>query len=257
MNLRFILCLLPLFLFAQGDGWRKLDEVRFDPDVYSDGDSFGARRNTVKYIFRLYFVDAPETDTRFFDRVGEQAAYFGITSDQALQGGKTVSVWLRELLQKEDITVYTRYADAGGTSDRKRYFAMVKVGNRWLSELLVLEGFARIHGLRVTLPDGETATDFQETLRKHERKAKRENKGLWGVASGKGELAAGSSAKVTLKVPTPIFGATPPHALVGTLPAGWEISVGKATRPGFRSVTFTSASGNEFTGEIQESQMPR
>ena len=42
----------------------------------NDGDSFHASVEGHEYIFRLYFIDAPETSAEFRDRVEEQAKYF-------------------------------------------------------------------------------------------------------------------------------------------------------------------------------------
>jgi hypothetical protein len=36
-------------------------------------------------IFRLYFVDTPEEERVYADRITEQAAYLGITPDAAIQ----------------------------------------------------------------------------------------------------------------------------------------------------------------------------
>ena len=52
----------------------------------NDGDSFHVSVNGKEYIFRLYFVDTPEVDTEFPQRVKEQARYFGITPEQATPG---------------------------------------------------------------------------------------------------------------------------------------------------------------------------
>ena len=41
-----------------------------------------------EHVFRLYFVDAPESDNRFPERNAEQAAYFGITPEQSVEAGR-------------------------------------------------------------------------------------------------------------------------------------------------------------------------
>jgi hypothetical protein len=43
-------------------------------------------------IFRLYFVDTPEEEHVYADRIAEQAAYFGITPDAAIQIGREASL---------------------------------------------------------------------------------------------------------------------------------------------------------------------
>jgi len=62
----------------------------------NDGDSFHVSVEGHEYIFRLYFVDAPETSAEFRDRVEEQATYFGVTVDQVLQVGELAKQFTRE-----------------------------------------------------------------------------------------------------------------------------------------------------------------
>ena len=177
------LSLLFLLPVASARGWTELDNVIYEKEKYSDGDSFRAKRNRSTYIFRLYFVDTPETDARFPNRIKKQADYFGIEVDQAMEGGEDAAKWLHDLLQSQErLTVYTRYDDARGASDRKRYYAMIKIGDRWLSELLVENGFARVFGMDSELPDGTSARNYWSRLRKLEKKAKAEQRGLWGRA---------------------------------------------------------------------------
>jgi len=234
-------------------GWRELDGVRFDGERYSDGDSFHAERKNRTYIFRLYFVDTPETDQRYPDRLKAQAAYFGVTVEQVVAGGGEAAAFVKELLKDKTFEVHTRYENARGSSDRKRYFAMVKVGDRWLSELLVERGVARIYGFNRELPDGTSARAHLSRLRKLEKEAKEAHRGLWGVASGKRsieDLKTGTT--VALSRRTPVFHRKAPHGLVGHLPKGWTVTVGAKTRTGFREVSFTSPGGADFTGEVQE-----
>src|SRR5207253_784664 len=57
--------------------WVALHGCHFLRKRANDGDSFHVSVSGKEYIFRLYFVDAPETTTEFRDRVEEQAKYFG------------------------------------------------------------------------------------------------------------------------------------------------------------------------------------
>jgi len=186
LSVRFLylhLCLLLILPVASARKWTELDGVEYEASKYHDGDSFRAKRNRSTYIFRLYFVDTPETDARFPNRIKKQADYFGIEVDQAMEGGEDAAKWLHDLLQSQErLTVYTRYDDARGASDRKRYYAMIKIGDRWLSELLVENGFARVFGMDSELPDGTSARNYWSRLRKLEKKAKAEQRGLWGRA---------------------------------------------------------------------------
>ncbi|MGA0333013.1 MAG: thermonuclease family protein [Kiritimatiellia bacterium] len=242
---------------VQARDWTELEGVIFEENAANDADSFHAKRNRSRYLFRLYFLDAPETDLRYPDRVEEQAAYFGVTPETAVKEAKNAAAFLQELLNGQSFTVYTRYADAQGASDMKRYYAMVKVGDRWLSELLVEKGYARIHGVGTELPDGTSERIFWSRLRKLEREAKAEKRGLWG--EGKEAKAAPlllAGQKIRLPALTAVFQIHPPHQPVGTLPAGWEVTLGPEKIPGFREVQFVSPGGNAFTGMVQESTLP-
>jgi endonuclease YncB( thermonuclease family) len=185
MFLRWILLtilMLPGAESACAGKWTRLDKVAYVQNDANDADSFHAKRNRSTYLFRLYFVDAPETDQRYPDRVKEQAAYFGVTPEQALKGATEAAEFVRKKLEGKDLEVFTQYVDARGASDKNRYYAMVKVEGRWLSELLVENGFARIHGIGDELPDGVSERRYWSRLRTLEREAKKAKRGLWGAA---------------------------------------------------------------------------
>lgn len=40
------------------------------------------------FAVRIYYAKTPAVDSRFKDRIEAQAAYFGLTTDQAIQVGK-------------------------------------------------------------------------------------------------------------------------------------------------------------------------
>jgi len=161
--------------------WVHLDNVSLEANDANDGDSFHARRNRSKYLLRLYFVDAPETDRRFPDRLQEQAAYFGVTEAQVLKGGRQAEAFARKRLEKAPFDLYTKYRDARGTSEKNRIYGMVKVEDRWLCELLVENGLARVHGVGDELPDGIAERRYWSRLRTLENTARRERRGLWGM----------------------------------------------------------------------------
>ena len=88
---RLILSLLLLYA-AETTGWAQeappaqpfteLKGCTLLTNQSNDGDSFHVRTPDGKeHIFRLYFVDTPEAENSFPDRVAEQAQYFGIGSD--------------------------------------------------------------------------------------------------------------------------------------------------------------------------------
>lgn len=238
-------------------GWRTLEGTAYVENPANDGDSFHAKRNTRDYVLRLYFVDAPETDDRFPERLKEQADYFGVTVEQVVAGGVEAARRVEERIKDKKLEVHTRYEDARGAGRKKRYYAMVRVEERWISEWLVEQGLARVHGVGRDLPDGSSAQKQWNRLRKLEKEAKEAKRGLWGVAAGTVVMKGlEDGATMILPAQTPIFGKDPPHRMVGQLPKGWEVKVGPKTRAGFREVTFTSPGGNEFTGEIQELSLP-
>lgn len=245
-----LLCLSVASMLSARD-WTTLDGVAFEENQANDGDSFHAKRNRSTYLFRLYFVDTPETDLRYPDRVKEQADYFGVSTERAVEGAKEAVAFTAKLLQAEKFTVYTRYADARGASDMKRYYAMVKVGERWLSECLVEAGYARVFGQDTDLPDGTEAKKYWSRLRKLEKEAKEAKRGLWGG----GEVVAGEGQALKLPRITTIYQKEPPHGAVGNLPAGWEVQAGPPGNPGFREVTFISPGGSEFRGWVLESAL--
>src|SRR5439155_1807394 len=59
--------------------WIVLNNCRLIANAANDGDSFHVSAGEKEYIFRLYLVDAPETDEMTPGRLVEQANYFGIS----------------------------------------------------------------------------------------------------------------------------------------------------------------------------------
>src|SRR5436190_1199070 len=110
----------------------------------NDGDSFHVSVEGHEYIFRLYFVDAPETSAEFRDRVEEQAKYFGTTVDQVLEIGDLAKQFTREKLS-DSFLVRTCWEDAGGRSRMQRFYAFVQTRTGDLGEQLVENGLARAH----------------------------------------------------------------------------------------------------------------
>jgi len=64
--------------------WVMLTGCEYVPNADNDGDSFHVRCAAAKFIVRLYFVDAPETNLAYPERTREQADYFGATLDQTM-----------------------------------------------------------------------------------------------------------------------------------------------------------------------------
>lgn len=160
--------------------WEKLEQCTLAGDEYMDGDSFHVRHQGKDYIFRLYFVDAPETDTTLEDRIGDQADYFGIPRLRVPKIGRRAARLTLKKLQP-GFTVYTQWADAMGSSAQQRFFGVVKIGKRDLAEMLVEEGLARVYGESIQLPDGTMPDMFFDRLRRLEQQARQKKRGVWGT----------------------------------------------------------------------------
>ena len=170
--------------------WVVLNDCRLMTTATRDADSFHVRAEGKEYIFRLYFVDAPETDTEFMGRVKEQAKYFGLTPDQTVQLGEYAKRFTREKLSRP-FTVRTCMQDAMGRSKAARYYAFVETSEGDLAELLVSNGLARLHG-STAQPVGLSSPErMWDKLQRLEREAKHEKVGAWGASVGR--LAARST----------------------------------------------------------------
>src|SRR5216110_433877 len=100
--------------------WTVLENCRLIVNPANDGDSFHVSAGTNEYIFRLYLVDAPETDEMTPGRLVEQAKYFGITVPQAIEVGRAAKEFTRERLS-EPFIVFTHLSDAMGRSKIERF----------------------------------------------------------------------------------------------------------------------------------------
>jgi micrococcal nuclease len=158
--------------------WETLKNVRFDPADHNDGDSFHVRYQGREFIFRLYFVDAPEVDESFPDRNREQARHFGVTAKENRKAAEAAKALTAELL-KRPFTVTTRWQNAMGRSRLPRYYAVVRVGGEDLGEVLLKRGLARAKGTWANLPDGERAKPRMERLKQLEAEAKAKRIGVW------------------------------------------------------------------------------
>src|SRR6478672_2107376 len=179
--------LITAFLFAASitnsfahSPWITLQGGHYLTKRPNDGDSFHVSVEGHEYIFRLYFVDAPEISAEFRDRVDEQAKYFGVTVDQVLEVGDLAKQFTREKLT-EPFLVRTCWEDAGGRSRMQRFYAFVQTRTGDLGEQLVENGLARAHPATAR-PEGLTSAAAEwKNLIKLEHKAKRERVGGWGA----------------------------------------------------------------------------
>jgi endonuclease YncB( thermonuclease family) len=185
------LALLPALLLTLGakppapPAWRRYEACTLIEHPANDGDSFHVRAGRRHRILRLYFVDAPETAATFPERLEAQAAYWTLTPPAAQQLGKEAGAFARALLA-QPFTVYTRFEDARGNSDRPRHYAMLQTADgRWLSACLVEAGLARLYGKPTALPDGTSARRYRAALRRLERQAREQGRGGWAPAAGR------------------------------------------------------------------------
>ncbi len=156
--------------------FERFDRCVLEPDKWTDGDSFrvrlpGGRLET----FRLYFVDTTESRSHS-KRSDEQAAYFGLTREQAIELGEEAKAFTARALAKP-FTIHTRWRPVFGPS---RYYALVFTANGdSLIDLLVTRGLARIYGTRTPLPDGRDSRSYLATLAALETQAKSDGLGGW------------------------------------------------------------------------------
>ncbi|MFH0879644.1 MAG: tetratricopeptide repeat protein [Lentisphaerota bacterium] len=196
------LWVLFLSMSALASDWTKLEDCTLVTSEYMDGDSFHVKAGNDEYIFRLYFVDAPETDASLNDRILDQAAYFDIPELRLTKIGRKAARMTRQWLNGK-FTVYTQWQDAEGASQLPRFFAVIKVGKEDLAEILVEEGLARVYGASANLPDGTSVDTFFSQLRNLENKAKSKKRGVWGSlknedsADNKDEAGGGQAAAMT------------------------------------------------------------
>lgn len=159
--------------------WEVLEHCRLVTNYVVDGDSFKVLHQGREYIFRLYFVDAPESDAALTERAKDQAAYFGIHSRGIPRAGKEAAQFTRERLSGGEFTIITRWQNAMGRSSLARFYAVVLVNGKNLAEELVAHGHARIHGLRANWPDGPRSTTFINQLKNLELTAREQQRGVW------------------------------------------------------------------------------
>ena len=165
---------------ARSGDWITLENCRLVPNAANDGDSFHVNVNGKEYIFRLYLVDAPETDAVNPARLVEQAKYFAITVPQAIEVGQAAKEFTGEKLS-ELFTVFTRMSDAMGRSKLERFYAFVQTKEGDLGEQLVCNGLARNYGFKAVPPGLKSSRQEVEKLQQFEDEAKREKIGGWGV----------------------------------------------------------------------------
>lgn len=238
--------------------WREKFNCTLIPNEANDGDSFHVRWNTRKYLLRSLWVDAPETDNRFPDRVAEQADYFGITPQDALKVGKEAAKFTTEWLSREPFIIYTQFDEARGASAKERHYALIKSGDTYLMEALVSNGLARIHGLQEMHEDGPSLSVMRMRLKGLENEARKNKRGAWAYANpAPGRLQALTApppiAEQTRVTPRAIqvYSLEAPIRLLGTLAAGETLTVLRAESATMVRVRFTVADGRVIEAQVR------
>ncbi len=174
---------------ARGGEWITLENCRLLPNAANDGDSFHVGVNGKEYIFRLYWVDAPETDAANPARLVEQAKYFEVTVPQVIEVGRSARAFAGDKLS-EPFTVTTRMANAMGRSHIERFYAFVQTKDGDLGEQLIANGLARIHGTSAAQPGASSSAAERQKLEQLEDEAKRRKIGGWGMSGQPSSVAS-------------------------------------------------------------------
>jgi DNA uptake protein ComE-like DNA-binding protein len=184
----------------QSRDWIVLKDCRLIPNPANDGDSFHVSAGEREYLFRLYLVDAPETDEMTPRRLVEQAKYFGITVPQAIEVGRAAKDFTQEKLS-QPFTVFTHMSDAMGQSRLERFYAFVQTKDGDLGEQLVRNGLARSYGFKAAPPGLKSSRIELEKLQQFENEAKQEKLGAWGVNVGRTNVHAQAPTNFSSFVP--------------------------------------------------------
>ena len=178
-----VVCLLLLFGNALAGDWQKLENCRLAPDQYMDGDSFHVLHNGENFIFRLYFVDCPETDNSFSDRIAEQMKDFGLPNVAAVTAAGEKAKEFTEKILSGTFTVMTKWENARGNSRQPRNYAVILVDGKNLAEELARNGLVRAYGMSADYPDATRAKSFKDGLRRLQANAIRQKIGAFSGTS--------------------------------------------------------------------------
>ena len=193
-----MVCAAPVDVGArESKDWIVLENCRFILNPADDGDSFHVSVGTQEFIFRLYMVDAPETDALTPGRLVEQAKYFEVTVPQVIEVGEAAKEFIRRKLS-EPFTVFTRMSDAMGRSKLERFYAFVRTKDGDLGEQLVRAGLARNYGYKAVPPGLKNSRLETEKLQQLEDEARQEKIGGWGVSVGRLNVHAQKPAPFTV-----------------------------------------------------------
>jgi len=178
-----IVCFFLVLGNAVAGEWQTLEKCRLAPDQYMDGDSFHVLHEGKNHIFRLYFVDCPETDTSSPQRIADQMEDFGFANEKAvLAAGEKAKEFTKKMLSGQ-FTVLTKWENARGNSRQVRNYAVIFVGKKNLAEELACSGWARAYGMPADYPDAARSKSFKNGLRRLQANAIRQKLGAFAGTS--------------------------------------------------------------------------
>lgn len=209
MNLRF-LSILAIIASAINlplqASWERLNGVQLLPSQSNDADSFLAQYRDEKLVIRIYYVDAPETNLSFHDRVRQQAKHHGRSVNEVLEIGRYGTRVVAEALSNP-FSIITRRENALGRSSIPRIYAFVITSDGYdLGQVLLSEGLARAYGV-VSAPPGRAENEIIEEYHHLENFARQKGYGIYSPSPlqsirrpdipGGGAVSAGLAAEIS------------------------------------------------------------
>lgn len=166
--------------------WEKLPNLRLVIENFHDADSFQVTDGERTRHFRLYLVDAPETnagDPIMARRVREQTRYFGLAdAATTLRFGRLAAEQVMASLA-QPFTAYTTGARGLGRSTEPRHYAfIVTADGRDLGELLVRHGLGRTFGVGRADWQNTPQAELRAKLADLELSAALARRGIWAEA---------------------------------------------------------------------------
>ena len=214
--------------------WREYTSCSLIENNGNDGDSFHVHIGSLKSasaqhkLFRLYFVDTPESESSLPERLEDQRKYWNLPdAATVVKCGKEAHHFTKNFL-RNDFTVYSRLADALGRSRMDRDYAMVysEANKEDLGYALVRNGLARVSGMSTDLTDleryGKTTEVWWRKLRMAEAEARKEGRGCWAY-SGK---SGASNSRFASRPVLPGLGNAPDPAALAAVGASKSAKAG-------------------------------
>lgn len=138
------------------------------------------------HVFVHYFIRALDNSAEHLDRVNETAVYFGrVSNDAVINTGKEAMAYVTDLLKSHAFMVLTRFEKApqAGSFYGLIWVEYEKGKWKYLSELLVRHGYARIGGVTTPLPNTKVnEDDYLQVLQGAAKFARQNKMGIWAKA---------------------------------------------------------------------------